>query len=380
VSHNKGMEPIASSPLRSRCQARLRRGIRLRLRLWRKNNQAIRQHPRRGEAPQSMLNTLFSPRHFPIFSLIILGWLLVIPGVFAPQIAPHDPHKGSLGLRLKPPMWVQGGRRDFPLGTDKVGRDLLSRLIYGARVALTVSTVAIVMSGCLGLLLAVVAGSFGPRVDALIQYLQTPSGWSAMAVFLGVTCGLSPWPFPLYHFFGVTLIFGVLLWPVWSLSMRQVWSAVRSLRPARLYRQGPRGGGAEMRLLCGVAMLQGGLAIVLLSCLSFLGMGFLPPTPTWGRMVGEGWERIGTAWWLPTFPGLAIVLTVVSCAQVSGWLQGQRGSDSQGEAYPIFQGLANRTKYVGAFLGASALFMIVVGLVEYMRVMLSISSVPLVPR
>src|SRR5688500_9605359 len=111
--------------------------------------------------PSKIRRVMTPSRRFPGLSLFILVFLLVLPGLFAPLLAPHDPIKGSLRARLKPPVWVQGGSISHPLGTDKVGRDILSRIIYGARVSLTVSVVAIVVSGAIGITLGLLAGYFG---------------------------------------------------------------------------------------------------------------------------------------------------------------------------------------------------------------------------
>src|SRR5215467_12919742 len=120
-------------------------------------------------APLRLLRGVFQVRRFPGVALIILVFLLVIPGLFAEWVAPHDPIKGSLAARLKPPMWEKGGSSTYPLGTDKVGRDMLSRIIYGARVSLRVSLEAILVSGFIGTTLGLISGYFGGRIDAFIM-------------------------------------------------------------------------------------------------------------------------------------------------------------------------------------------------------------------
>ena len=133
--------------------------------------------------PLRFLRAIFQVRRFPGLAFAILVFLLVIPSLFAELIAPHDPIKGSLAARLKPPMWAPGGSTTYPLGTDKVGRDILSRIIYGARVSLRVSLEAIVVSGFIGTTLGLMAGYFGGRIDGLscvwwISHLVCPSFWS----------------------------------------------------------------------------------------------------------------------------------------------------------------------------------------------------------
>src|SRR5678815_2239648 len=110
-------------------------------------------------------------RRYPVLSLAILLFLLVIPAVFAPQIAPHDPFQGSLSQRLIPPVWQEGGTGEYLLGTDKLGRDMLSRIIYGARVSLTVSLIAIFVGGIMGTVLGLISGYFGGRTDAVLMRL-----------------------------------------------------------------------------------------------------------------------------------------------------------------------------------------------------------------
>src|SRR5207302_6356478 len=127
--------------------------------------------------PLRFLRAIFQIRRFPGLAMAILVFLLVIPSLFAEWIAPHDPIRGSLAARLKPPMWAPGGSTAYPLGTDKVGRDVLSRIIYGARVSLRVSLEAIVVSGFIGTTLGLMAGYFGGRVDAVsMRIVDIPLG------------------------------------------------------------------------------------------------------------------------------------------------------------------------------------------------------------
>ncbi|MGH7333980.1 MAG: ABC transporter permease, partial [Candidatus Rokuibacteriota bacterium] len=112
-------------------------------------------------APHRVAWAMRQARRYPLVPLALLTFLLVIPAAFAPLVAPYDPLKGSLANRLRPPVWQQGGTIDYPLGTDKLGRDILSRIIYGARVSLAVSLAAIVVGGVLGTALGLISGYFG---------------------------------------------------------------------------------------------------------------------------------------------------------------------------------------------------------------------------
>src|SRR2546427_7740417 len=137
-------------------------------------------------APPKIGVALREARRSPVVALAILMFLLVIPAVFAPYVAPHDPLKGSLAKRLKPPVWQDGGSSAHLLGTDKLGRDILSRLIHGARVSLTVSAIAIFVGGIVGTALGLISGYFGGRDDALLMLLDdsTPSLYTVLLVLV----------------------------------------------------------------------------------------------------------------------------------------------------------------------------------------------------
>ena len=129
-------------------------------------------------------------RRYPVVSLSLLTFLLVIPAVFAPYVSPYDPLKGSLAKRLKPPVWEQGGSIEHPLGTDKLGRDILSRMIYGSRVSLMVSMVAIFVGGTIGTALGLMSGYFGGRVDSVLRLRRlSPSEgrFLSLAIFVIVS-------------------------------------------------------------------------------------------------------------------------------------------------------------------------------------------------
>ena len=121
--------------------------------------------------PPKIARAVFQAKRYPVVPVAILLLFLVIPAIFAPLVAPHDPLKGSLSKRLKPPVWAQGGSIEYPLGTDKMGRDLLSRMIYGARISLLVSFIAVFVGGTMGTALGVMSGYFGGKLDTLIMRL-----------------------------------------------------------------------------------------------------------------------------------------------------------------------------------------------------------------
>jgi peptide/nickel transport system permease protein len=280
------------------------------------------------EAPSTLgriVQTILPSRRFPSISLFILIFLLVLPGIFAPQLAPHNPIKGSLSARLKPPAWVAGGSITYPLGTDKVGRDILSRIIYGARVSLSVSIVAIVVSGAIGVTLGLIAGYFGGKIDALIMRLVDISlGLPVILIALVFVAVVGP------SFGTVIIVTSFLLWARYA---RQVRGETLSIRERDFISRARVAGASHLRImfrylfpigintLTVLATLQIGAIILLESTLSFLGAGIPRPTPTWGSMIADGRDLIVVAWWIAMFPGLAIMLTVLSLNLLGDWLR-----------------------------------------------------------
>jgi peptide/nickel transport system permease protein len=276
-------------------------------------------------APLRLLRGMFQVRRFPGVAMIILVFLLVIPGLFADWIAPHDPIKGSLSARLKPPMWEKGGSSTYPLGTDKVGRDVLSRIIHGARVSLRVSLEAIAVSGVIGTTLGLLAGYFGGRIDGLIMRLVDISlSLPIILIALVFVAALGP------SFATMNAVITVALWSRYA---RQVRGEVLSIKQRDFVARARVAGASHLRImfryllpnvvnsLIVLATLQVGFVILLESSLSFLGAGIPRPTPAWGLMVADGRELIVTAWWIAMFPGLAIMLTVLSMNLVGDWLR-----------------------------------------------------------
>jgi peptide/nickel transport system permease protein len=275
--------------------------------------------------PGSLTRVTTPSRRFPGLSLFILVFLLVLPGIFAPFLAPHDPIRGSLRARLTPPAWVQGGSLTHPLGTDKVGRDILSRIIYGARISLMVSLVAIVLSGAIGITLGLIAGYFGGKLDALIMRMVDISlGLPVILLALVFVAVVGP------SFSTVIIVTSVLLWARYA---RQVRGETLSIRERDFIARARVAGASHFRImtryifpnvinsLTVLATLQIGSVILLESALSFLGAGIPRPTPTWGAMIADGRELIVVAWWIAMFPGLAIMLTVLSLNLLGDWLR-----------------------------------------------------------
>jgi peptide/nickel transport system permease protein len=257
--------------------------------------------------------------------LALLLVVLVVPALFAPWLAPHDPLEGQLALKLKPPVWITGGSWQYPLGTDPLGRDILSRLIHGARVSLSVSVVAIVIGGVLGTVLGLFAGYFGGWTDALIMR-AVDIAFSLPTILLGLVLAVVIGP----SFRTVIIIVTLLLWARYA---RQVRGEVLTVKQRDFVAQARITGCSHLRIIFGhilpnvmntlivLATLQVGYVILLEGTLSFLGVGIPPPTPAWGLMVATGRSLIVSAWWVSFFPGLAIVLTVLVLNLMGDWLR-----------------------------------------------------------
>ena len=276
-------------------------------------------------APPRLALTLRQLRRYPLVPLAILTFLLVIPAALAPLVAPHDPLKGSLANRLKAPAWQEGGSLAYPLGTDKLGRDILSRIIYGARVSLAVSLVAILVGGALGTGLGLISGYFGRWIDSVIMRLVDIS-LSLPTILLALVLVAAVGP----SFATVITVLVVLLWARYA---RLVRAETLGIKGRDFIARARVAGASHVRImvkyifpnvvnsLVVLATLQVGYVILLESALSFLGAGLPRPTPAWGLMIADGRELIVTAWWVSMFPGLAIMLTVLALNLLGDWLR-----------------------------------------------------------
>ena len=276
-------------------------------------------------APPRVAQAMGQVRRYPLVPLALLTFLLVIPALFAPQVAPYDPLKGSLANRLKPPAWQQGGSIEHVLGTDKLGRDMLSRIIYGARVSLAVSLVAIFVGGVIGTALGMISGYFGGWVDALLMRLVDIS-LSLPTILLALVLVAAVGP----SFGTVITILMIFLWARYA---RLVRGETLAIKERDFIARAQVAGASHIRIMARyifpnvvnslvvLATLQVGYVILLESTLSFLGAGLPRPTPAWGLMIADGRELIVTAWWVSMFPGLAIMLTVLSLNLLGDWLR-----------------------------------------------------------
>jgi peptide/nickel transport system permease protein len=245
--------------------------------------------------------------------LVILS-LTVAVALAAPLLAPYSPYAQSLSNRLLPPAWVAGGNPAHLLGTDQLGRDYLSRLIYGARVSVGIGLVTVAISGLIGTTLGVLAGTLGGRVDAVVTYLVTVRlAMPAVIVALAVVALVGN------SFTTIMCVLGLLLWDQFAIVSRSVARQVSSqeyvlaarsmgLSPARIMLTEilPN----VLPTVVVVATVEMASAIMVEASLSFLGLGVQPPTPSWGLMMSEGRENIFFSSWLILFPGIALFVLI----------------------------------------------------------------------
>jgi len=241
--------------------------------------------------------------------------LIVASAVFAPWIAPHDPLAVNIRHRLAAPAWMEGGTATHPLGTDQVGRDLLSRMIFGGRVSIVVGVAAVLLSASIGVLLGLAAGYVGRRTDWTIMTLvNVMLTFPFVLLALAVISVLGP------SLVNMIIVLGVAGWPIYT---RVVRAETMAIREREFVLAGRALGMSHVRIvfrqivpnlvsaIVVIATLQVAQVIILESFLSFLGLGIQPPTPAWGNMLGEGRVYMLNSWWIATFPGLAIFVTTL---------------------------------------------------------------------
>jgi len=259
--------------------------------------------------------------------LVICSWLflcgLTVSAILAPQITPHNPAGERLIDRLLPPAWDEEGEWRYLLGTDHLGRDLLSRIIYGSRVSLVVGFAAVLVGGILGTTLGVTAGFTGGRTYEVIMALADMQlAFPTILLSIAIIAVLGP------SFTNLVVVIGVSGWVTYA---RVARGQVLSLREKEFVEAVRAQGGSQCHVmwhhilpsilspLIVVATLDLARTIILESTLSFLGLGLQPPTPSWGGMLSDGREYLLTAWWIATFPGMALMLTALSFNRLGDW-------------------------------------------------------------
>jgi peptide/nickel transport system permease protein len=241
--------------------------------------------------------------------------LIIFVTLAAPWLAPYSPVEVDIRHRLGPPAWMEGGKTDHWFGTDQIGRDLLSRMIYGGRVSLLIGVTAVAISSTIGVLLGLAAGYFGAKIDWIIMTLiNVMLTFPFVLLALAVIAVLGP------SLLNMILVLGVAGWPIYA---RVIRAETMALREREFVVAGRALGMSHARIIFGqilpnlisaitvVATLQIAQVIILESFLSFLGLGVQPPTPAWGNMLGEGRVYMLNSWWIAAFPGAAIFVTTL---------------------------------------------------------------------
>lgn len=253
-------------------------------------------------------------RRTALFGLGVVVTVL-LAAAFAPWLSPFDPLEQDINQRLKEPGWQTAEGRVHVLGTDHLGRDILARVIFGSRIALVVGLSAVLISGVLGMAIGLVSGYFGGKVDDFFMRLaDVQLAFPFILLAIAVIGVLGP------SLRNIIIVIGVSSWVVYA---RVVRGEVLSIREREFVQAAIALGSRDGRVLVRhvlpsaftpwlvVATLDMARVIVIESALSFLGLGVQPPTPTWGGMLADGRVYLSTAWWLATFPGLAILVTVL---------------------------------------------------------------------
>ncbi len=269
----------------------------------------------------------FSWRSIPVY-VYVFGLVLILislAAIFAPFVAPHDPLQQSLRARLDPPFWVEGGSTNYLLGTDRLGRDILSRIIYGARTSLAIGLVALLIGSTIGTVVGLVAGYFGGWLDEAVMTvvdIQLAFPFVLLAIALVAVLGTS---------LGVLIV--VVGLSGWVTYARIARARVLTLKETGFVEAIESVGATTGRILARhvlpntfsslivLATLELSRLIILEATLSFLGLGVQPPTASWGGMIGDGREYLGSTegWWISIMPGLVLFITALGISRLGDW-------------------------------------------------------------
>jgi len=288
-------------------------------------------------APEVIKQQLPARRRLPAFrhlatllGAVIIGTAVLV-AIFAPYLVPHDPFAQDLNQRLIPPVWMEGSQPAHLLGTDQIGRDYLSRLIYGTRISMLIGVLTVITSGLIGITLGIIGGFYGGRTDDVVMFLITcrlsiPLILVALTVVALVGSSLSV----------VILTLGLLLWDRFAVVARTTTMQVRNLD---YIAAAQAAGASRLHLLLRevlpnianhlvvVATLEIALAILLEAALSFLGLGVPPPLPSWGLMIAEAKEYMFFSPWVIMTPGVALFVLVLGINLLGDGLRDMLGAD-----------------------------------------------------
>jgi peptide/nickel transport system permease protein len=256
---------------------------------------------------------------------ILIVIVFVVTAVFAPLIAPHNPSAQSLNIRLMPPFWEHGGSVSHPLGTDQLGRDMLSRVIFGSRVSLLVGAGVVLVSMTVGVFFGVISGYVGGRVDAFVmRVVDTQGAFPGLLLAMLILAAVGP---------SVKTVMIVLMLDGWLVYARVARGTVLSVREAPYVEAAEIVGCRSARVMLRhilpnltspvltLAVLEFARVVLAEAVLSFLGLGVQPPQMSWGLEIAEGQDYVYSNWWLVTCPGVAIALTVLGINLFASWLR-----------------------------------------------------------
>ncbi len=278
--------------------------------------------PGRGGSGRWLLRKLLRNKMALLGILILLG--ITIFAIFPSQFAPHNPIQVNLRARFTPPLWMEKGSWEYPLGADQLGRDILSRIIFGARVSLTVGVTAVLLSGLIGILLGLISGFVGGVVDNIVMGLaEIQLAFPYILLAIAIIAVMGP---------GLQNLILVLALSGWMIYAKLIRADVLSLRELDYVLAARSIGCSTPRIMLRhvlpqlvgpvivVATLEMARIVVLESALSFLGLGVQSPELSWGQMLSDGRDYLETGWWVATFSGMAIMLAVLGTNTVGDWL------------------------------------------------------------
>ncbi len=256
---------------------------------------------------------------------LVMVLAVVISAIFAPYLSPHDPILQDVEKRLLPPVGQTGTDPHYLLGTDHLGRDIVSRLIYGARISIVVSVSAVAFSAILGTLIGLLSGFYGGNVDNIFMRIaDVQLAFPFILLAIAIIAVLGP------NLQNIIIVMGITGWVIYA---RVVRAEVLSLREKEFITSVRALGGSNGRIIFKhllpnvvapiivIITLEMARMIIMEAALSFLGLGIQPPTPTWGGMLADGRVYLATSWWLATFPGLVIMLAVLGINLLGNWLR-----------------------------------------------------------
>jgi len=278
---------------------------------------------RRVTRGQKVLRKLLENKGAVFGLIMVLG--VIFSAIFAPLISSHDPILQDVEKRLLPPLGQAGADPNYLLGTDQLGRDIVSRLIYGARISIVVSVSAVVFSAFLGTIIGLFSGFYGGKIDSVFMRLaDVQLAFPFILLAIAIIAVLGP------NLQNIIIVMGITGWVIYA---RVVRAEVLSLREKEYVMAVRALGGSNGRIIFNhllpnvvppiivIITLEMARMIIMEAALSFLGLGIQPPTPTWGGMLADGRVYLVTSWWLATFPGVVIMLVVLGINLLGNWLR-----------------------------------------------------------